>query len=114
MRLSLALLVKDHCFKPLLGRRAQGTGSMPVRPRKLKFSEVRATAPNPMAAKCRLSYERKTPMCELSDAGLQPPIVVLLNSPCPSPTPGVGEGQGGLACCDSWGRKESHTTERLI
>ena len=23
----------------------------------------------------------------------------------------VGEGQGGLACCDSWGRKESDTTE---
>ena len=29
-------------------------------------------------------------------------------------TPGVGEGQGGLACCDSWGRKEPDTTERLI
>ena len=28
-------------------------------------------------------------------------------------TPGVGDGQGGLACCDSWGRKESDTTERL-
>ena len=28
-------------------------------------------------------------------------------------TPGVGEGQGGLACCDSWGHKESDTTERL-
>ena len=27
--------------------------------------------------------------------------------------PGVGEGQGGLACCDSWGRKESDMTERL-
>ena len=26
----------------------------------------------------------------------------------------VGDGQGGLACCDSWGRKESDTTERLI
>ena len=23
-----------------------------------------------------------------------------------SETPGVGDGQGGLACCDSWGRKE--------
>ena len=23
-------------------------------------------------------------------------------------------GQGGLACCSSWGRKESDTTERLI
>ena len=28
-------------------------------------------------------------------------------------TPGVGDGQGGLACCDSWGRKESATTEWL-
>ena len=25
--------------------------------------------------------------------------------------PGVGDGQGGLACCDSWGHKESDTTE---
>jgi len=25
----------------------------------------------------------------------------------------VGDGQGCLACCDSWGRKESDTTERL-
>ena len=29
-------------------------------------------------------------------------------------TTGVGDGQGGLACCDSWGPKESDTTERLI
>ena len=28
-------------------------------------------------------------------------------------TPGVGDGQGGLACCNSWGRKESDPTERL-
>ena len=28
-------------------------------------------------------------------------------------TPGDGDGQGGLACCDSWGRKESDTTEQL-
>ena len=28
-------------------------------------------------------------------------------------TPGVGDGQGGLACCDSWGRKESDTAESL-
>ena len=28
-------------------------------------------------------------------------------------TPGDGDGQGGLACCDSWGRKELDTTERL-
>ena len=29
-------------------------------------------------------------------------------------TPGVGDGQGGLVCCDSWGRKESDMTEQLI
>ena len=28
-------------------------------------------------------------------------------------TPGVGDGQGCLACCGSWGRKESDTTEGL-
>ena len=27
--------------------------------------------------------------------------------------PGVGDGQGGLACCSPWGRKESDTTEQL-
>ena len=28
-------------------------------------------------------------------------------------TPGVGDGQGGLVCCGSWGGKESHMTERM-
>ena len=28
-------------------------------------------------------------------------------------TPGVGDGQGGLACCGSWDPKESDTTEFL-
>ena len=28
-------------------------------------------------------------------------------------TPGVGDGQGGLASCGSWGRKDSDTTEQL-
>ena len=27
--------------------------------------------------------------------------------------PGVGDGQGSLACCGPWGRKELDTTERL-
>ena len=27
--------------------------------------------------------------------------------------PGVGNGQGGLACCNPSGRKESDTTEQL-
>ena len=28
-------------------------------------------------------------------------------------TPGAGDGQGGLVCCNSWCRKESDTIERL-
>ena len=28
-------------------------------------------------------------------------------------TPGVGDEQGGLACCGSWGLKELDMTERL-
>ena len=28
-------------------------------------------------------------------------------------TPGDGDEQRGLACCDSWGRRESDMTERL-
>ena len=28
-------------------------------------------------------------------------------------TPGVGDGQGDLVYCSSWGHKESDTTERL-
>ena len=28
-------------------------------------------------------------------------------------TLGVGDGQEGLVCCDSWGLKESDVTERL-
>ena len=27
--------------------------------------------------------------------------------------PGVGDGQGGLVCCGSWGHRGSDTTERL-
>ena len=28
-------------------------------------------------------------------------------------TPGVGDGQAGLVCCDSWGHKELDMTEQL-
>ena len=28
-------------------------------------------------------------------------------------TPGVGDGQEGLVCCSSWGRKELDPTEQL-
>ena len=36
-----------------------------------------------------------------------------LNGPGFRWTPGIGDGQEGLACCGSWGHKESDTTEWL-
>ena len=36
-----------------------------------------------------------------------------LNGPEVEWTPGIGDGQGVLACCNSWGHKESDMTERL-
>ena len=29
------------------------------------------------------------------------------------PAPGVGDGQGSLACCSPWGHKESDMTEQV-
>ena len=37
----------------------------------------------------------------------------LLNEQEFEQTPGVGDGQGSLACCSPWGPKESDTAERL-
>ena len=49
---------------------------------------------------------------EVPDAGMAG-----LHHPCNEhelgQTLGDGEGQGGLACCSSWGRKESDRTEQL-
>ena len=39
---------------------------------------------------------------------------IICSSSVKMPTPGVGDGQGGLACSDSWGCKELDTTEWLI
>ena len=36
-----------------------------------------------------------------------------LNGPGFGWTPGIGDGEGGLACCGSWGREESDMTEQL-
>ena len=37
----------------------------------------------------------------------------LLNGHAFEQAPGVGDGQGSLACCSPWGREESLTTEQL-
>ena len=37
--------------------------------------------------------------------------ITLLNGHGFGWTPGFGDGQGGLACCGSWGYKELDTTE---
>ena len=37
-----------------------------------------------------------------------------LDGPESESTPGAGDGQGGLECSDSWGHKESDTTEQLL
>ena len=36
-----------------------------------------------------------------------------LDGPKSEQAPGVGDGQGGLACCSSWGCKEWDMTEQL-
>ena len=36
-----------------------------------------------------------------------------LNGHEPEQAPGVGDGQGGLACCSPWGHKESYMAEPL-
>ena len=36
-----------------------------------------------------------------------------LNGHMSEQTPGVGDGQGSLACCSPWGRKESDMTNGL-
>ena len=40
-------------------------------------------------------------------------IILWLDGRVSEWTPGVGDGQGGLVCCDSWDRKESDMTEWL-
>ena len=45
---------------------------------------------------------------------LIPGLEISNNPGCESEwTPGAGDGQGGLVCCDSWGHNELDTTERL-
>ena len=41
------------------------------------------------------------------------PVNDAIQPPHPTPAPGVDDGQGSLACCSTWGHKESDTTEPL-
>ena len=55
-------------------------------------------------------------MAELPSAViLEPPKIKSATVSTVSPSIShVGDGQGGLECCDSWGHKELDTNERLI
>ena len=44
---------------------------------------------------------------------LMTPVTIFTDGRESEWSPGVADGQGGLACCDSWGRKESDMTEQL-
>ena len=59
-------------------------------------------------------WERLRAGGEWDDRGWDDWIASQLNGHGFGWTPGRGDGQGGLACCDSRGRKKSDTTERLI
>ena len=50
-----------------------------------------------------------TVILKLVFSGLTSVVLIALGTA----NPGVCDGQGGLACCDPWGRKESDTTELL-
>ena len=52
-------------------------------------------------------------MWKMDQKGTSPVRHHQLNGPEFESTPGVGDGQGGLACCSPWGCKESDTTEWL-
>ena len=46
-------------------------------------------------------------------AETQLPAIVKINLQLSAAFQGVGDGQGGLVCCNTWGRKESDMTEWL-
>ena len=50
---------------------------------------------------------------EADDRGWDGWMAILIDGRESEWTPGVGDGEGGLASCDSWGCKESDTTEWL-
>ena len=58
-------------------------------------------------------WERLKARGEVDDRGWDGWMASLTQWTCVWGTPGVGDGQGGLACYSSWGHKELDTTERL-
>ena len=84
-------------------------------------TDVEAETPNTLATWCEELTHWKRPWCwERLKAGgegvIEDEIVGWhhqLNGHEFEQALGVGDGQGGLACCSPWGRKESDTTEQL-
>ena len=76
---------------------------------------------NTLATWCEELIHLKRPRCwerlrtggEGDDRGWDGLMASRLNGYGLGWTLGVGDGQGGLACCGSWGCKESDMTERL-
>ena len=58
-------------------------------------------------------WERLRPGGEVDDRGWDGWMASLANGHGFGWTPGVGHGQGGLACCSSSGHKELDMTEQL-
>ena len=75
---------------------------------------------NPLATWCKELTHWKRPWCwerpkagEGDDRGWDGGWHHRLDGHEFEQAPGAGDGQGGLACCGSWGHKESDRTERL-
>ena len=84
-------------------------------------TDVEAETPNILATWCEELTHLKRPWCwerlraggEGDDRGWDGWWHHQFNGHEFGWTPAVGDGQGGLACCGSWGHKELDTTERL-
>ena len=85
----------------------------------IRRTDAEAETPNTLATRCKEQthwkrcWERLKAGGEGADRGWDGWMASLTDGHESEQTLGAGDGQGGLACCGSWGLKESDTTERL-
>ena len=86
----------------------------------IERTDVEAETPNTLATWCEKLTHLKKPWCwerlragEGDDRGWDGWMASPTQQTWFGWTPGVNDGQGGLACYSSWGHKESDTTEQL-